>query len=261
MKSFKPAIILPLSFSVVLIILWFFRSQPPKHNTHKDHGSVSKPIQSKENKKTDQNQEAPLKVNSKPVKALDEVSHTPINDIRTFLKNYYPDLIYETTENCPDSLVYSKYWSENTTIDSECSSTLKLTEEYEFVSRHNYINGKLTEYLESVDAVEPVNIKFDSIYEIVEFNLWFQGAVVFGVQFENNLVLTYHKNKDYLLDLEFVLNSTNPEEREPRFEILRKGKKKMETFLYQLCTSTNHQKTCQAHSALAQFDYLSIEKF
>jgi hypothetical protein len=203
---------------------------------------------------------------AKSEKTLAKKSHRPIPSIEKIVIQYFPDIIFETLDDCPRQLTHSKYWSEKISdIDSYCSNTKELESGIEFQTSQKYLNGRLVEYNQSVVASEPVSIKFESLEQLSEVFLWIDGAVVFGIKFKSNLVSSYiffneeveqfYKKYNNFYKL---YNDTEKERKrmQPRIKILKEGKRLIETLLYDLCKRSKHKKTCDTHQDLVDFRYM-----
>jgi hypothetical protein len=196
---------------------------------------------------------------AKSEKTLAKKSHHPIPSIEKIVIQYFPDIIFETLDDCPRKLTHSKYWSEkNSDIDSYCSNTKELESGIEFQTRQKYLNGRLVEYNQSVMASEPVSIKFESLEQLSEVFLWIDGAVVFGIKFKSNLVSSYFFYNEEVEQFYRKYNDSENERKgmQPRIKILKEGKRLIETLLYDLCKRSKHKKTCDTHQDLVDFRYM-----
>lgn len=147
----------------------------------------------------------------------------------------------------------------NADIDSECRSVEEFETGSSFSARQRYLSGRLVEYVQSVDATEPIDIEFDSLGELSEINLWINGGIVFGIELKRNIVSSYYYHNDEVEHFEKRINDLNYsyiKRMQPRLKILKQGKKQVESLLLDICQRSEHKKTCEAQITLVGFKYV-----
>lgn len=203
-------------------------------------------------------------VKEKKTKALSPTQITGVDaivDISPYLEGEFEHIVFETDGGCPEGSVFDQYWSEhNRNFDVICGFVKdldSLLSSNQFMVDQSYVNGRLKNYRQSIDAAEPLNISFRDIGDIDSISLFIQGMLVYKIKFNNNKVISYKSRPE---EIEEYFNRYDVERfnlEKQRLEILMSGKKKIEKLLETICSETKDNKTCEAHEALVDFKYVS----
>lgn len=187
--------------------------------------------------------------------------------IRKSIKKHFPEITFEINGKCPKNTDLDKWSSNILTGDIYCTNFIKSdlekhNDELNFWTQQSYTNDQVIEYQQHLEgAAEPINIEFNSPYEISKINMWIDGEVVGSIEFENNLPSNFsysNQYKEYFLKGEiFNINHDNldPLIVLTRVTILLNEKKKVETILRTLCKKTRKQKACSIAQDFKKWDY------
>ena len=167
----------------------------------------------------------------------DEKADYHIENLLKITQEEFPDIAYEISSDCPKKFNRSIQLSEyGRNVDSVC----KLLNESEFkhlsiMIEQKFLNNRLVEYSQHYAALEPISINLAPSGDIININLWIDGAIVFTVNFDGMLVSSF---EDYSANQgSFLLrfNDQSKKEVEERISILKNGKIKLEKILGYLC--------------------------
>ena len=178
--------------------------------------------------------------------------------IQDELKDFFPDLTLELDRGCPKEYTFSDQLNKSES-SSTCRGQIKLNDELDVMIEQTYLNTRIQEYAYHIEGLEPLSIKFYSLEQIDEMNLWIDGAIVFSIKFENNLVVETSQHLEDIFVFSEKVKNNNSLYFKSRIDFLKEGKKVLVKFLFNLCQATKDSHTCSAYKKTKVFTYPIIE--
>lgn len=188
-----------------------------------------------------------------------EINYTSINNfVDASLNKHFSDLIPFIGSNCPENFEGNAFYEEEISrINLSCQGKEVDINYYEkFRTYQEYLNGRIVEYQGSLEAAEPIRMRFIDPSHFDEISLMINGVVIYSMKFQENLITESFKNDEHI--------KTLPEEMslfsgfdgfQNRVDFLKQEKNKITSIVTGICELSGHEKTCSVAKDLKQLKF------